>query len=84
MSIFLVGDTVIDESLCRPEWYCDRENPENCLHAEIIYDASFHRDNRVRSLEHSDSFSIPSPVIANACWRKLNEQIEHRTADQEA
>ena len=84
MFFFLVGDTVIDQSLCRPEAYCDRPHPETCLHAEIIYDPTYHIDDRVRALEHSDSFCIPCPIIARACWRLLSECIEHRKADEEA
>ena len=84
MCFSIVGDTVIDESLCRPEAYCDRPHPETCLHAEILYDPAYHKDDRVRTLEHNDNFCIPSPQIARACWRLLSECIEHRKADEEA
>ena len=58
------ADALIDESLCGVRAYCKRENPENCFHAEVEYDEQFHKDDKVRALNHTDNFVIPSPGTA--------------------
>ena len=52
------------------------------MHATIHYNENFHVDDRVRKLEHSDSFSIPSPEISYGIWKYLSNCIEKRRTDQ--
>ena len=52
------------------------------MHATIHYNENFHVDDRVRKLEHSDSFSIPAPEISYGIWKYLSNCIEKRRTDQ--
>ena len=79
-----MGDNIIDHRLARPEEYCREVNHDNCIHARIEYDSSFHTEDRLRSLEYSDSFSIPTPSVSYAIWKMLNEKIENRRKNEEA
>ena len=81
---FLVGDTIIDESLTVPREYCDEEDHQNCVHACVLYDQNFPKEDRIRKLNFTDSLTIPSPNICRALWRFLNEKISDRRPDQEA
>ena len=81
---FSVGDTVIDESLTVPREYCDEEDHQSCVHACVLYDRNFPKEDRIRKLNFTDSFSIPSPDICRALWRFLSEKISTRKSDEEA
>ena len=82
--IFSVGDTLIDESLRVPRDDCSRESHETCIHATIVYDESFHKDDQVRNLNFTDSLSIPHPDTCYAGWKMLGYKIEHRKQNEEA
>ena len=67
-----------------PIEYCDEAQHNGCLHATIIYDPTFHKDDQLRKLNFSDSFSIPDPEICRALWKYVSETIERRKPDEEA
>jgi hypothetical protein len=79
-----VGETIIDESLTVPIEYCDKDNHQTCLHATIIYDTEFNKDDQLRNLNFTDSLSIADPEICRALWKYVNETTEKRKPDEEA
>ena len=42
-----MGDTLIDENLKVPEFYCKEQDHGLCIHASIEYDETFHLDDQV-------------------------------------
>ena len=77
-----VGDTVIDQNLRLPEFYCRESDHRTCVHADIFYDENFHQDDRVQKLRYSDTFTIPPPQVAYGVWKLLDDCICNRKKDE--